>query len=119
MYGQTYNHADIIWRIQNKAAITPQELANLIAGDEITRLVFMVANNPANVNNTLRHERGYENLPFAPSQKELIGLIDMLHKKGDEAALQHIINNFQYNHDAGNWTTAPALVECLKAERLI
>jgi hypothetical protein len=119
MYGKDYNHADIKWRIRNSAAISKQELANLIAKDHSARMVWMVQNNPANVNDTLRHQHGHENLSFAPDEKQILGLIQLLDKNGDETSIQDIINKFVFDSAKNNWTAEPAFIEYLKLEGVI
>lgn len=119
MKGQFYNHADTAWRMKNNAAVTVAEVANLIAEDDKTRLAWMVKNNPSSVNDTLRHKCGFENLPFKPNEKQLLGLIDMLYGNGDARTLQCVQDNFVFDGAATNGTAAPELVEYLKLERVI
>lgn len=117
----SYDHSDIAFRVRNNAKVTLQELAGHIADDEYARFVYMLANNAASLNHVLRHQRGFENLPFAPDAKRLEAEIDLLYKKGDAQSLDiisQLLASFRFNPNAGNWTTDPTLVELLKLHKV-
>jgi hypothetical protein len=118
----SFDNADIAWRIKNGGAVSVQELAGHIAEDEAMRFVYMLCNNPASLNDVLRHEKGYGYLPFAPDAKQLMGQIDLLYKKGDKESMDIIsdlLAGYRFNPNANNWTTDYQLVENLKTLRVI
>ncbi len=117
--GSMYNHSDILWRMQNKAAISQDERAAFIAAHPEAFLAYMIHNNLANVNNTLRHEKGFEMLPYNPSKQQVESQIDLLIAKNNEPVLQDVINGFVFNPNANNWTTDADLVTALKSFHLI
>lgn len=113
-----YDHQDIAFRIRNKAAVGIEELAGHIAGDEYAKFVYMLANNPASINDVLRHKRGFESLPFAPDPDRLAGEIDLLYKKGDPQSMDiisHLLAAWKFNPEANNWTTNSRLVDLLNS----
>ena len=116
---QEYDHKDIAYRLSKKAFVSEKEGASLIATYHQCFLAFAIANNLANVNDVLRHENGFGELPFMPNQKLVEAQVDLLLTKGHEAALQDVINKFVFNPNANNWTTQPELVAELKRLNII
>jgi len=114
-----YNHSDILWRLHNKAHVTAEEKAAFLAAHPEAFFGYMVDNNINNVNNTLRHEKGYEQLPYNPDKKQIVGQIQMLFAKNNQSILQDIVNSYVFNPNANNWTTDAELVRNLKTHNVI
>lgn len=116
--GVNYDHKDIVWRMKNGAHVTGAEKASLIAKFPQCFVMYAINNNLANVNDTLRHENGF-NLPFTPDKKQIEAQADLLFAKGHEGALQDVMNKFVFNPSANNWTTDPELVSALKKLKVL
>ncbi len=114
-----YDHADIFWRMSKKAAISPQEKAAFLAAHPKALVCYMVENNPENANNTLRHEKGFEMLPYAPDKNAILSQIGLHISKGDLQPMNDVINSFKFNPKADNWTTEPSLVYALQSFNVI
>lgn len=100
-------------KLRKREDITTAELATIISQDAVAFMTFLIDNNPVAVNNVLKFQLN-KNLPFAPDRKKIIAQVDMLIEKGDINALKAIIKGFKLNHNAGNYTTDPEVLEYLK-----
>lgn len=116
---QEFDHGDIFWRMTKNAHITPEERAAFLAKHPKALVCYTVDNNPANANNTLRHEKGFEMLPYAPDKKQILAQITLHISKDDLQPMNDVINGFKFNQSANNWTTEPNLVAALREQKVI
>jgi hypothetical protein len=83
--------------IKDKAAageaLTPLERAYFIQHDAAALAAFMIANNPGNVNHSLR-QMGYDHLGFEPKPQALAAQLDKFIQRKDHQAFGQVINGF-------------------------
>lgn len=94
--------------------IDNQTRAQAIAMDKELLFGFLLDNNLVNINHTLRMILKQEYLPFIPDRKAIEGAINLMIAKNDLMALNTILQNFDYNAKAGNYTIDPDLLIMLK-----
>lgn len=111
-----YDLEDIMFRIRNGAAVSPDEWAAVLQQDHSALLDFMALNNPGNVTKTLKYELGYHELPFFPNPQACVAQIEVLKKTNSLDKLQKVYDNFKYNPFAENWTSNEDLRAELKKE---
>jgi len=68
---------------------------------------FLMDNNLQDVNKTLREDLGNKDLPFVADRKKIEFIIDGYIRAGNNKALQKILDEFDFNPDANNYTTRP------------
>ena len=101
-------------KLKNNQELTIDETAFLIKNDVYSKLKFLMDNNLASINDTLKYKLGYSDLPFEPNRKKIEGYIDLMIKSGDKEKLQFIVNNFLPDKMVNNYTTSPELLKKLK-----
>lgn len=117
MYGQgqpKYDFNDVVFRIQKNAAFTSDELAYILEKDKHARLDFMVLNNPAIVNDTLKYKLGDNSLSFKPDTKAIQAHVDLLLAKDMTNDIATVERYFKYNENATNGTGSKELAKELK-----
>lgn len=88
-----YNLQDIAARIKAGKQVTDQERAYFITHDPFAFFAFLIDNNPASVNLSLR-QMGYNHLGFNPDKKALSAQVEILINQKDVNALHAITKNF-------------------------
>lgn len=116
MGGGKNKYDDITWRIRNGGKVTAQEIIDLINYDHAEMFDLMIANNPANVNETLKYRIGISSMPFAPDAAKIHSQVQVMIAKKDTTDLQMIMDNFRFNPGAKNFSTNPQLVQMLQLE---
>lgn len=104
------NLNDLKYKIlAQKASIS--ELAEGAKSDTYLFFNALMDNNLNDVNVTLRRDLGYSKvLPFEANRKKIEGIIDSFIQSNDKEKLQVIIDKFDYNPTANNYTTHPGFV---------
>lgn len=113
---QQINPQDIEWRMRNSGDVSPQEIIALMEHDHADMLDFMILNNPANVNTTVKYTLGYSMLPFTPDPKKIRGQVQAMIAKNDSKSIQTIFDHFRYDPQAKNFTGNAKLVPSLKQQ---
>lgn len=102
-------------KIRNGKA-TLADLANGIRQDKYLLYNFLLDNNLNDVNVTLRTNLGYDKeLPFVADRKKIEIIIDGFIRNNNNKALQTILNEFDFNPKANNYTTNPKFLAALNA----
>lgn len=94
--------------------VTLDELALGILNDKHLLFNYLMDNNLAHVNQTLRLMLGKRYLPFAADRKAIEHEIDMAIAKDDRATMQAIIDDFVRDRSNPNYTNDPKLLAKLK-----
>lgn len=81
------------------AVLTNDEKAFLIATHLPAHMAFLIESNPGKMNDLLRHELGFETLPYTPDHAAMARILTMLIEKNDTAKLNYILNNFTFKPD--------------------
>lgn len=107
--------AEIRERVLINDPVTPREFAALLKADHFAFANFLIDNNIASVNNILRN-LGYTDLPFTPDRNAVSAILDGIIKTGDTEKIKVITSAFQFNPNAGNYTSAPEVLAAIKDE---
>ncbi len=89
------------------------DVAQGIRNDRFLLFNFFMDNNPEDVNVTLREDLGNKDLPLRPSRKSMETIISGYLQTDNTKALQKIINEFDYDPNATNYTTNPKFLQVL------
>lgn len=109
------NQIDFIKDKIRKGTATVSEIGYAITQDRHLLFNMLMDNNLADVNVTLRTELGQRNnLPFAPNRKAIEQVINAYIIKNDIKSLQKILDEFDYNPKANNYTTHVGFIQQLK-----
>ena len=105
---------EIKTKIRQRTA-TIQEIAWAIPQDRYLLFNSLMDNNLNDVNVTLRTDLGNDKiLPVRPDRKAMEAVIDAYIRSDDKQALQTILDEFDYNPEADNYTTKLSFIQTLK-----
>jgi hypothetical protein len=90
-----FDFEEIKQRVLSGNPVSEKEYAYLLRHNKAAFFAFMIRNNPGSVNNVLRHELGYTELPFAPDLKKMARIIGMMIEKGEANELHTLLSNFK------------------------
>ncbi len=108
------NLQDIKKRILAKQPVTAQEIAWAATQDKYVLFNTLLDNNLADVNYALRINLKNKFLPFVPDRKAIEGVLSSYIEKGDHASLQTVLDEFDFNPNANNYTTNQEFLQHLK-----
>jgi hypothetical protein len=91
------NILEIEKKLKSGGTLTTAEQAFIIGNHPAAFWAFLVANNPGNLNDTLRTYLGYKTLSFQPDGKTISRIITTLIEKGDTNALNTLLHYFKFN----------------------
>lgn len=87
---------EIETRLKSGGKTTYVETAYLIRHNPEALAAFMIANNPGNVNFTLR-DLGYDNLGFEPKKESLIRQLQIFITQKNNEDFNEVVKNFKIN----------------------
>lgn len=99
------NTQEIKNRIGKNQPVTKMEAAHAISTDKEMLFKYLMDNNLEDVNKAMRLNLGHRFLPFKPDRSKMNEIIKGYINTGNNEALNTIIREFDFNPNAGNYTT--------------
>lgn len=96
--------------VKNGIPVTEEEYAYLLRNDPSAFFGFLVSNNPGQLNDLLRHKLNYTELSFAPDQKAIARLLDIIIDSKNQSEFDFITENVKIDTSK----ISPELLEAIQ-----